>query len=797
MRFLLAFCACVFALCAHAAAETLTWTGAANGTTFNLAGNWSPAVLPGPTHDCVIGAGAGTINAGTVSVHSITTARNLTLSGCSTVTVTGGIELQSGAIVQLNNSSGCTGLIFSGAAQALSGSGSISIVNGGGKVIKVANSCALTIEAGVSVTYGPGASGFSALLELEAGSSIASAGTISVKQSGLTLAITGAGSLTNTGSLKADAGTLSLRAGSWTNSGQVQVAAGAIAEFGGSFLSLGPVVNNGGSVKLTGSVTSSTVVASVSTGTITISDASLHGCSLQSSDGTGFRTEIAFAGVLLDGCTLAGDLINDICGAIEIENGLTLDGGSIVLDSDYWCGAAALLFAVGDQAIGGQGSIILRNSDADSASIAVLSLANLTLGSGVSLVCPSDGRGGAKIQLASTSTLSNFGRISMALPAKTLWIAGGTFVNNGTLESTAGQLFVDPDNIQNFNTTNGTLTGGRWLGNGGGLSLGARNIRTIAPETEVALLSTSGNSAPNLSLLTSNQGTLRIANRSVGTTPVGGTFTNSGLIEMSPEVVFAVTGALTLQAGGTVRTAIKGTSTAQFGRMQATGAATVAGHLRGSFVSPYAPTAGIYYTPFVAGSHVTGAFSDICFDENPQHMGVVPSLLSTQLRLQSSLASGTAPEITLQPASVTAAPNAVFTVAAAPTSLSFGWKKDGQPLTNGPTPGGSIISGSTTKTLTIQNAGPADVGAYTVTVSNACGDATSDPAQLSICAGDLNHDALVDDADFQLFVSAYNILDCADPAMPASCPADLNRDGFVDDADFQLFVPAYDALLCP
>jgi hypothetical protein len=65
------------------------------------------------------------------------------------------------------------------------------------------------------------------------------------------------------------------------------------------------------------------------------------------------------------------------------------------------------------------------------------------------------------------------------------------------------------------------------------------------------------------------------------------------------------------------------------------------------------------------------------------------------------------------------------------------------------------------------------------------------------CVGDLNNDNQVDDADFQIFVVAYDILDCADASMPVGCPADLNADGFVDDADFQVFVVAYDELLCP
>ncbi|HEX8875413.1 MAG TPA: hypothetical protein VF777_01600 [Phycisphaerales bacterium] len=66
------------------------------------------------------------------------------------------------------------------------------------------------------------------------------------------------------------------------------------------------------------------------------------------------------------------------------------------------------------------------------------------------------------------------------------------------------------------------------------------------------------------------------------------------------------------------------------------------------------------------------------------------------------------------------------------------------------------------------------------------------------CTGDLNEDAIVDDADFQVFAAQYNIVDCAAPEMPAGCVADLNFDGFVDDADFtEVFVQAYNNVLCP
>ncbi|MFO0860065.1 MAG: hypothetical protein U0570_05870 [Phycisphaerales bacterium] len=69
--------------------------------------------------------------------------------------------------------------------------------------------------------------------------------------------------------------------------------------------------------------------------------------------------------------------------------------------------------------------------------------------------------------------------------------------------------------------------------------------------------------------------------------------------------------------------------------------------------------------------------------------------------------------------------------------------------------------------------------------------------QRKVCVGDFSGDGLVDDADFSVFVVAYDVLDCGASAMPPGCPADITRDGFVDDTDFQKFVVAYDALVCP
>ncbi|MFN9971236.1 MAG: glycosyl hydrolase, partial [Phycisphaerae bacterium] len=73
---------------------------------------------------------------------------------------------------------------------------------------------------------------------------------------------------------------------------------------------------------------------------------------------------------------------------------------------------------------------------------------------------------------------------------------------------------------------------------------------------------------------------------------------------------------------------------------------------------------------------------------------------------------------------------------------------------------------------------------------------TGDPITICGCPADFNADDFVDDTDFVIFATAYNLLACDDPAMPPGCPADLTGDSSVDDADFVLFANAYNALVC-
>ncbi|MFO0859759.1 MAG: hypothetical protein U0570_04320 [Phycisphaerales bacterium] len=155
------------------------------------------------------------------------------------------------------------------------------------------------------------------------------------------------------------------------------------------------------------------------------------------------------------------------------------------------------------------------------------------------------------------------------------------------------------------------------------------------------------------------------------------------------------------------------------------------------------------------------------------------------------------PTITSQPQAASNCPTgmAVFHVEAVSSGpLSYQWFKYAAPIDTGLNPTAA------TDTLVIDHPTIDDSAWYSCEVYDGCNSLMSDAAPLlltSCCPADLNYDGFVDDADFILFVPAYNILDCADPEMPLGCPADLNHDGVVDDTDFTIFVPAYNELLCP
>ncbi|MBX7106584.1 MAG: immunoglobulin domain-containing protein [Gemmataceae bacterium] len=122
-------------------------------------------------------------------------------------------------------------------------------------------------------------------------------------------------------------------------------------------------------------------------------------------------------------------------------------------------------------------------------------------------------------------------------------------------------------------------------------------------------------------------------------------------------------------------------------------------------------------------------------------------------------------------------------------SVSYSWRKGGQALSDGPTPHGSVISGSSTSVLTITNVRPEDMGmapegVYDCHVYNGCGSELSGGATLGECRADLDCSGFVDTDDFTSFVLSFELGDLA---------SDFDRSGFVDTDDFTAFVLAFEA----
>lgn len=145
-----------------------------------------------------------------------------------------------------------------------------------------------------------------------------------------------------------------------------------------------------------------------------------------------------------------------------------------------------------------------------------------------------------------------------------------------------------------------------------------------------------------------------------------------------------------------------------------------------------------------------------------------------------------------QPVAACSGGSASFTVAASGTApFNYQWRKNSAAIRTADNPSAA------TPTLMLANIASGDIAHYDCVVTTPCGSATSSAAALSVCTADFNCDLHVGDADFDIFVVSYNILDCADPAMASGCPADLNNDGVVDDADFVIFAAGYNESLCP
>ncbi|MBL8875856.1 MAG: hypothetical protein JNM86_08685 [Phycisphaerae bacterium] len=218
---------------------------------------------------------------------------------------------------------------------------------------------------------------------------------------------------------------------------------------------------------------------------------------------------------------------------------------------------------------------------------------------------------------------------------------------------------------------------------------------------------------------------------------------------------------------------------------------------------------GNYTNIFLVSNDLTAhTFSqDICVAGGDRVDFIVDPNINDQYDSTNLVATITGP-ISQMPVSTSACPGAwatfnIATYASVPLQWQFEYApNDWRLFTGNPQtlPCGGIIQAQrpfNTNTLTVKRTGCPGTPAVRIRCRlNVCNQPLSDIASLSVCAADFNCDGIVDDADFQVFLTSYNLLVCSDPAMPQSCAADLNGDNFADDADFQRFVVAYNELVC-
>lgn len=165
-------------------------------------------------------------------------------------------------------------------------------------------------------------------------------------------------------------------------------------------------------------------------------------------------------------------------------------------------------------------------------------------------------------------------------------------------------------------------------------------------------------------------------------------------------------------------------------------------------------------------------------------------------------ASG-APWIAHQPVIAADGPRA--TISIVPASgydacgpLHFQWRRNNTPLIDGAggaSAGGGVVSGAAAPTLVIDDIRPSDAGAYTVTVTNACGSAVSIIATLDIvdplCPADMDASGVIDAADFVVLAAHFGT-----PAGALRTQGDCNGDGRIDAADVVVMASQF-GLVCP
>ncbi|HYD01390.1 MAG TPA: immunoglobulin domain-containing protein [Phycisphaerales bacterium] len=132
--------------------------------------------------------------------------------------------------------------------------------------------------------------------------------------------------------------------------------------------------------------------------------------------------------------------------------------------------------------------------------------------------------------------------------------------------------------------------------------------------------------------------------------------------------------------------------------------------------------------------------------------------------------------------------------------VSFQWRRNLQPLTDGSGPSGVVVQGATGRTLTLIGVQAADAGSYDCVLMNACNSVTSEAAAMTVsggaCPADIGqvggipgNDGMLDNNDFVVFIDYFFSGDPrADRGVTGGVPG---TDGVFDNNDFVVFIDQF------
>jgi hypothetical protein len=260
--------------------------------------------------------------------------------------------------------------------------------------------------------------------------------------------------------------------------------------------------------------------------------------------------------------------------------------------------------------------------------------------------------------IASTPFLGEFAGTLVNEPGGVIEKTGGSgttsidpaVINKGTIDAGSGTVSLTSGTIQQIN--NNTLTGGTWAAtNGATLSLPTGT--NITSNDGTLIVNGAGSNINGITNLNSNSGDFTIENGATFDTT--GDLSNSGNLEVGQGSTVNVTGGYTQTDSGTLTVQIGGTGAGDFGTLNSTNPATLAGTLTSDILNTYTPTNGDNFSVITYPSE-SGSFGATSTD-NGGSFQFSPVLGSTSTSIAASI------DTTSPTSSVTALPAAQITQA--------------------------------------------------------------------------------------------------------------------------------------